>query len=189
MAIIGYERVSTTMQDTALQTDALVAAGCERIYTDHVTGAQTDRPELEKCLSYLRGGDALVIWKLDRLGRSLQHLLQLAADLQARDVQLVITTMGIDTRTAGGQLLYAILGAVGEYERALIVERTRAGLEAARARGRTGGRPPSLTPRQAQLAREMYAETGPDGRRTHTVADIARELQIGRTTVYRYLSA
>src|SRR5664279_2520729 len=120
MGIYGYARVSTVDQDTALQTDALTAAGCLRIWQDHANGSKEDRPELTKCLDYLRDGDTLVIWKLDRLGRSLPHLLQLADELQARGVQLVITTMGIDTRTPGGQLLYAILGAVAEYEKTLI---------------------------------------------------------------------
>lgn len=189
MATVGYERVSTADQNTALQTDALNAAGCDRIFTDHASGSRTDRPQLDACLDYLRPGDTLVIWKLDRLGRSLQHLLQIAGDLQDRGIDLVVTTVGIDTRSPAGKLVFSILGSIAEYERTLIVERTRAGLQAARARGRTGGRPASLTPRQAQLAREMYAETGPDGKRTHTVAAIAAELQIGRTTVYRYLNA
>lgn len=189
MAIIGYARVSTGDQDTALQLDALTATGCERVFEDHASGSREDRPELAACLDYLRAGDTLVIWKLDRLGRSLPHLLQLAGDLQARDVELVITTMGIDTRTPGGRLLYGILGAVAEYERSLIQERTRAGLEAARARGRVGGRKPSLSPRQAKLARDMYAEKDADGKRAHTVADIARELKVGRSTIYRYLES
>jgi DNA invertase Pin-like site-specific DNA recombinase len=187
MAIVGYARVSTMDQDTALQVDALEAAGCERIFEDHASGSREDRPNLAACLDYLRDGDTLVIWKLDRLGRSLPHLLQIAGQFQDRGVQLVITTMGVDTRTPAGRLLYGILGAVAEYERTLIVERTRAGLAAARARGRVGGRKPALTPRQAQLARDMYAETGADGRRTHTVAEIAAALKVGRSTIYRYL--
>jgi DNA invertase Pin-like site-specific DNA recombinase len=189
MAIVGYARVSTMDQDTALQLDALEAARCERIFEDHASGSREDRPSLAACLDYLRDGDTLVIWKLDRLGRSLPHLLQIAGQLQDRGVQLVITTMGVDTRLPAGRLLYGILGAVAEYERTLIVERTRAGLAAARARGRVGGRKPSLTPRQAQLARQMYAETGTDGKRTHTVAEIAAALRVGRSTIYRYLDA
>jgi DNA invertase Pin-like site-specific DNA recombinase len=146
-SIVGYARVSTCDQDAALQIDALAAAGCMRIFEDKASGAKEDRPQLVACLDYLRDGDTLVIWKLDRLGRSLSHLLQLANDLQARGVQLVITTMGIDTRTPGGRLLYSVLGAVAEYERSLIKERTQAGLHAARARGRVGGRPAALTAR------------------------------------------
>ncbi|WP_088283826.1 recombinase family protein [Kineosporia sp. A_224] len=188
MAVIGYARVSTGDQDTALQVDALKLAGCERVFEDHASGTRVDRPQLTACLDYLRQGDTLVVWKLDRLGRSLQHLLAIADDLGQRGVSLVITTMGVDTRTPGGQLLYSVLGAVAQYERTLIVERTRAGLDAARARGKRGGRKPALKPRQAQLARQMYAETGPDGRRAHTVAEIAAELKIGRSTVYRYLT-
>jgi DNA invertase Pin-like site-specific DNA recombinase len=180
-------RVSTLDQDTALQLDALSAAGAERVFEDHASGAKADRPQLHACLDYLRPGDVLVIWKLDRLGRSLQHLLEVAADLQQRDVQLVVTSVGIDTRTPAGRLMYAILGSIAEFERSLIVERTQAGLQAARARGRVGGRKPSLTPRQAELARQMYAETGTDGKRAHTVADIAAALKVGRSTIYRYL--
>jgi len=189
MSIVGYARVSTLDQDTALQLDALKGAGAERVFEDHASGAKTDRPQLRACLDYLRPGDVLVIWKLDRLGRSLQHLLEVAADLQQRDVQLVVTSVGIDTRTPAGRLMYAILGSIAEFERSLIVERTQAGLQAARARGRVGGRKPSLTPRQAQLARQMYAETGDDGRRAHTVAEIATALKVGRSTIYRYLDS
>jgi DNA invertase Pin-like site-specific DNA recombinase len=187
MAVVGYARVSTIDQNASLQIDALKAAGCTRIFEDHASGSREDRPELTAALDYVREGDTLAIWKLDRLGRSLPHLLQIAGDLQARGVELLITSQGIDTRTAAGRLVYGILGSVAEYEKTLIVERTKAGLEAARARGLRGGRKPSLKPRQAQLAREMYAERGEDGRRAHTVAAIARELKIGRTTVYGYL--
>lgn len=198
--IIGYCRVSTLDQNTDLQMDALTKAGCEKTFTDHASGAKTDRPQLKAALDHLRPGDVLVVWKLDRLGRSTQHLLEIAADLDSRGVQLFITSDGLDTRTATGRLTFVVLGAIAEFERALIVERTKAGLAAARARGMKGGRKAALTPRQAAMARQMYNEVGPDGRRRYTVAEIARQLQppkrgkdgverpgMARSTVYRYL--
>lgn len=187
MTIVGYARVSTVDQDAALQRDALNVANCERIFEDRASGSRTDRPELRRCMDYMRSGDTLVIWKLDRLGRSLPHLLEIADSLQERDIQLVITTMGIDTRTPGGRLLYQVLGAVAEYERSLIRERTSAGLAAARARGRVGGRRRALSDTQSRLARTMYEAVNDDGGKAYTVAEIAKELRVSRTTVYRYL--
>lgn len=141
---IGYARVSTGEQNPALQFDALSQAGCERIFTDSASGASLDRPELGKALSELRSGDTLVTWKLDRLGRSLAHLIILITQLDARGVAFRSLSEAIDTGTASGRLLFHVMGALAEFERALISERTRAGMAAARARGRVIGRPPKL---------------------------------------------
>jgi DNA invertase Pin-like site-specific DNA recombinase len=136
-----------------------------------------------------RAGDQLVITKLDRLGRSLEHLIALSRDLQARGVDLVVLDQGIDTSTAVGRMFFQILGAIAEFEHALMSERTRDGLEAARARGRTGGQKPKLTARQAKIAQDMYDETCEDGRRRYTVAQIAAEFGVTRPTIYRHLQA
>lgn len=184
---IGYGRVSTRDQNPDAQTDSLRAAGCEEIYVDKASGKLARRPELDRALHRARAGDTLVITKLDRAGRSLEHLLQLAKDLQQRGVDLVVLDQGIDTSTAIGRMFFQILGAIAEFEHALMSERTRDGLEAARARGRTGGQKPKLTPRQARMAQEMYDETGPDGRRTYTVNQIAAEFGVTRPTIYRHI--
>mgnify|MGYP001626276637 CR=1 FL=1 len=138
MALIGYARVSTAEQDTALQTDALQKAGCERIFTDTASGAKTDRPGLAEALAYLREMDVLVVWRLDRLGRSLAHLIETIGALEARGVGFRSLTENIDTTTPGGRLIFHVFGALGQFERDLIRERTRAGLSAAAARGRKG---------------------------------------------------
>ena len=186
---IGYARVSTRDQHPEAQHDALLAAGCDsgHIYIDKASGKLAQRPELDKALLVLREGDQLAITKLDRLGRSLAHLIALSADLQKRGVDLVVLDQGIDTSTAVGRMFFQILGAIAEFEHALMSERTMDGLAAARARGRTGGQKSKLRPRQIQLARQMYDETGEDGKRRHTVADIAAELGVSRPTVYRHL--
>jgi DNA invertase Pin-like site-specific DNA recombinase len=178
---IGYARVSTRDQHPEAQADALTAAGCERIFSDKASGKLARRPELDEALRGLRSGDQLVVTKLDRLGRSLEHLIDLSNDLQARGVDLVVLDQGIDTSTAVGRMFFQILGAIAEFEHALMSERTRDGLEAARARGRTGGQKPKLGPRQARLAREMY-EAG-----ELTVAQIAAEFGVTRPTIYRHL--
>src|SRR6266508_6319488 len=136
-----------------------------------------------------RTGDQLVITKLDRLGRSLEHLIELSKDLQGRGVDLVVLDQGIDTSTPAGRMFFQILGAIAEFEHALMSERTRDGLVAARARGRTGGQKPKLTPRQAKLARAMYDEQTPDGRSRYTVVEIAAEFGVTRPTIYRHLQA
>jgi DNA invertase Pin-like site-specific DNA recombinase len=187
MAKIGYARVSTREQHPEHQVDALNAAGCERIYVDKASGKLARRPELDKALEYLRGGDQLVITRLDRLGRSLQHLLTLVAQLGADGVDLVVLQQGLDTSTPGGRLLFHFLAAIAEFQRELIVEGTLDGLEAARARGRVGGRPPALTELQIDLARRMYDETDRHGRRRHTVSAIAETFGVSRATVYRHL--
>jgi DNA invertase Pin-like site-specific DNA recombinase len=181
---IGYARVSTADQSLDLQRDALLAAGCERIYAETVSGARIDRPELARALDGLRRGDALVVWKLDRLGRSLKDLVALVEAIGAKGAGLVSLSDPIDTTSAQGRLVFSIFAALAEFERSLIVERTRAGLAAARARGRMGGRPPGLSPAArttAAAAEALYRE----GRLS--VLEIARTLGIGKATLYRYL--
>lgn len=186
---IGYGRVSTRDQNPNAQHDALTAAGCDQIFIDKASGKLARRPELDRALLVARSGDQLVITKLDRLGRSLANLIDLSGQLQERGVGLVVLDQSIDTTTAMGRMFFQILGAIAEFEHALMSERTHDGLAAARARGRTGGQKAKLTPRQAKIAREMYGETGPDGKRLHTVAEIAAEFGVTRPTIYRHLNA
>lgn len=187
---IGYGRVSTRDQNPASQRDALTAARCEEVFIDKASGKLARRPELDKALLTAgRAGDQLVVTKLDRLGRSLEHLIELSRHLEAKGVDLVVLDQGIDTSTAVGRMFFHILGAIAEFEHALMSERTMDGLAAARARGRTGGQKPKLGPRQVRLAREMYDERGADGKRRYTVAQIAAEFGVARPTIYRYLDA
>lgn len=186
---VGYGRVSTRDQHPESQHDALSAAGCEQIFIDHASGKLARRPELDKALlTANRAGDVLVVTKLDRLGRSLEHLIALSKQLQGNDVDLVVLDQGIDTSTAVGRLFFSIIGAIAEFEHALMSERTRDGLAAARARGRTGDQKPKLGPRQVKLARAMYEETSDDGKRAYTVEQIAAEFGVTRPTIYRYLA-
>jgi DNA invertase Pin-like site-specific DNA recombinase len=184
---IGYGRVSTREQSPASQHDALTAAACDQVYVDVASGKLASRPELDKALLVAREGDQLVITKLDRLGRSLEHMIRLAREMQERGVDLVVLDQGIDTSTAIGRMFFQILGAIAEFEHALMSERTRDGLAAARARGRTGGTKPKLGRQQAKLAQAMYDETRADGQRRWTVADIAAEFHVSRPTIYRYI--
>lgn len=177
MARIGYARVSTAEQDTALQTDALQKAGCSRIFEDKVSGAKAERPGLAAALSYLREGDILVVWRLDRLGRSLRHLIETVATLEAQGVGFQSLTENIDTTTPGGRLIFHVFGALGQFERDLIRERTRAGLAAAAARGRKGGRKPVMTPEKLQRAREYIANG-------LNVREAAARLKVGKSTLY-----
>lgn len=179
--LVGYARVSTADQNLDLQADALREAGCAQVFEDKASGTKEDRPQLAACLAYLRAGDTLVIWKLDRLARSTQHLLKLSKELADRHVELRILTMGIDTGTPAGKLIYTILAGLAEFERDLILERTHAGLAAARARGRVGGRKPKMTAKKLEVAKEMYAS------KRHTVAQIAEAIGVSRATVYRHL--
>jgi DNA invertase Pin-like site-specific DNA recombinase len=159
------------------------------VFTDEVSGKLARRPELDKALlSVNREGDQLVVTKLDRLGRSLEHLIQLSKELAGRGVNLVVLDQGIDTSTPVGKMFFHILGAVAEFEAALASERTLEGLEVARARGRTGGQKPKLGPRQVKLAWQMYDERGEDGKRKYTVQQIADEFGVTRPTIYRHLS-
>lgn len=180
-AKIGYARVSTQDQSTDAQTDRLTAAGCERLFVETASGALRDRPQLAACMAYLRRGDTLVVTKLDRLGRSLPHLIQTVQELDQRGVTLVSLTEAIDTSTAAGRLLLHVLAAIASFERDLIRERTHAGLAAARARGRTGGRPRALTPEKRDAARALIAS----GR---TVAQAAEAVGVSRATLYRALA-
>ncbi len=181
--------MSTRDQNPDAQRDAPNAAGCETVFVDKASGKLARRPELDKALlSAACAGDQLVVTKLDRLGRSLEHLIALSRKLQERQVDLVVLDQGIDTSTAIGRMFFQILGSIAEFEHALMSERMMDGLAAARARGRTGGQKPKLRPRHVKVAREMYEETGPDGRRVHTVAQIATEFGVTRPTIYRHLA-
>src|SRR5438105_4145918 len=148
--LIGYARVSTSDQTLNLQKDALENIGCTKIFTDVISGATTERQGLDEALSYVREGDTLVVWRLDRLGRSLKHLIETITNLNNRKIGFKSIQENIDTTTSGGKLIFHIFGALAEFERDIIRERTKAGLQAARARGRLGGRPKSLTPKQVR---------------------------------------
>ena len=178
---LGYARVSTTDQDAQLQHDALTAAGCYRIFTDTASGALQTRPELDKLLDQLRPGDTLVVWRLDRLGRSIRHLIDQLSELQDRGIEFRSLQENIDTTTSGGRLVFHIFASLAEFERDLITERTNAGLAAARARGRVGGRPPSLTGDKLTTARKLYDQ------QDLTVAQIGNILGVSRSTIYRAL--
>lgn len=182
MARIGYARVSTTDQNPALQLDALKKAGCRQVFTDEASGASTTRPQLKKALAALKPGDVLTVWKLDRLGRSLSHLIQLTNELAARGVGFRSLSEAIDTTTAQGKLLFHLMGALAEFERSLITERTRAGLAAAKLRGVKVGRKPKLTGRRLDQARKMIAAGQP-------AAEVAEFAQVSRATLYRALAA
>ncbi|HEY4535219.1 MAG TPA: recombinase family protein [Enteractinococcus sp.] len=178
---LGYARVSTSDQDARLQHDALTAAGCYRIFTDTASGALQSRPELDKLLDQLRPGDTLVVWRLDRLGRSIRHLIDQLSELQDRGIEFRSLQENIDTSSPGGRLVFHIFASLAEFERDLIRERTNAGLAAARARGRTGGRPPRLTPDQVTTAKKLYEQ------QDMTVAQIGEILGVSRSTIYRAL--
>ncbi|MDP9443752.1 MAG: recombinase family protein [Actinomycetota bacterium] len=179
---LGYARVSTSQQDEALQRDALATAGCERIFVDKGSGKLESRPALDELLAQLRPGDSVVVWRLDRLGRSLKHLIETVQGLEQQGVAFVSLTESIDTSTPGGRLIFHVFGALAEFERDLIRERTQAGLAAARARGRTGGRPTVWTPDKLRAAWAMQASG------EHDVASIARALGVSRASVYRALT-
>jgi DNA invertase Pin-like site-specific DNA recombinase len=181
MASVGYARVSTADQRPEAQVDALIAAGCDKVFTEHASGTLAKRPRLQETLRYLRDGDTLVVTKLDRLGRSVRNLKQVADELEARKVGLRALSQGIDTTTSGGRLFFHMLAAIAEFEHDLIVERTRDGLAAARARGRRGGARPKMTPTRVQQARAMYDAGG------HTVQEIADTFGVTRPTIYRHL--
>ena len=177
--VYGYARVSTGDQTTNLQRDALEKAGCDRIFTDVASGARAHRPELDHMLDLLREGDTVVVWKLDRLGRSVRNLVDLMTIFDKRGVQFRSLTEAIDTSTPGGTLVFNIFGSLAQFERDLIRERTRAGLEAARARGRKGGRPAKLDAKQVKEVRRLYDS------KTVTVDQIAAMMHVGRSTIYR----
>lgn len=177
--LLGYARVSTDEQSLDLQRDALRAAGCEVIFEDAASGAQRERPGLHEALSFVRPGDVLIVWRLDRLGRSLHHLIEIVNDLRARGIEFRSLNDNIDTSSPAGKLVFHIFGALAEFERELIRERTRAGLRAARERGRLGGRPRALDAEQLEAARAMLA-TGQSMRR------VARIFGVSERTIRRY---
>ncbi|HLW02713.1 MAG TPA: recombinase family protein [Ktedonobacterales bacterium] len=183
--LIGYARVSTNEQNLDLQRDALLKAGCSEhsIFTDKITGTKTQRLGLDQALSHLRPGDTFVVWRLDRLGRTLKHLIETVTSLQQQGIAFKSITENIDTSTATGQLVFHIFGALAEFERNLIRERTIAGLQAARARGRLGGRPEiPATASKVAMAKKLYAD------KTNAVQDICKLLNISRATLYRYIN-
>ncbi len=180
--LVGYARVSTQDQTLTLQQDALKQAGCERFFTDQISGAKSDRPGLDEALAFLRTGDVLIVWRLDRLGRSLGHLIETITALSQRGIGFKSLTEQIDTTTPSGKLVFHVFGALAEFERDLIRERTQAGLSAARARGRVGGRPKALAdPKKLAMLRRLYDDPNT------SIDDICRTLRISRTTLYRYV--
>lgn len=182
MKKIGYARVSTHEQNLDLQYDALSKVECFRTFTDTMSGAKAERPGLSEALNYLREGDTLVVWRLDRLGRSLKDLLELVNALQAQGIGFCSLQENIDTTTSGGKLIFHIFASLAEFERSIIRERTLAGLNAARARGRRGGRPASLDNTQLQLVRQMYADLKKSPR------EICQLFNISRSALYRYVA-
>jgi len=179
--LLGYARVSPAEQNTDLQTDELRSAGCDEVFVDHASGVLDRRPELDKVLERLRPGDTLVVWRLDRLGRSLRHLIDTVTALDERGVGFCSLRESIDTTTAGGRLVFHLFGALAQFEREIIRDRTMAGLSAARARGRNGGRPSKLSADQGRAARRLYDE------REHTVEQIGSIFGVSRTSIYRAL--
>jgi DNA invertase Pin-like site-specific DNA recombinase len=183
---IGYARVSTAEQNLDLQIDALNKSGCETIYQEYITGKNTERPELQKMLNHLRAGDQIVVWKLDRLGRSLKDLIQIVAGFQENKVDFISISDGIDTSTPIGRFIFHLNGCYAELERDIISDRTKAGLTAAKARGRTGGRKKGLTPEaleKAKAAKTLY--DNPDNK--YNFKQVAGILGIGEATCYRYV--
>jgi len=183
---IGYARISTDDQTLDLQRDALEKIGCDRIFTDTMSGARADRPGLADAIAQTRAGDTLVIWRLDRLGRSLRQLIETVTALEQRGIGFKSLTEAIDTTSSGGKLVFHIFGALAEFERDLIRERTRAGLAAARARGRKGGRPRAaafIDPKKLALARTLYQE------KQTPVGTLCQMLGVSRATFYRYVGA
>jgi DNA invertase Pin-like site-specific DNA recombinase len=180
LAYVGYARVSTIEQNTALQLDALSKAGCTKLFEDRASGARADRAGLRSALEYVRDGDVLIVWKLDRLGRSLSHLIETVTALEKRHVGFHSITEALDTTTPGGRLVFHLFGALGQFERDLIQERTRAGLAAATARGRKGGRKPVITADKLGRARAIISKG-------LTVREAATRLKVGKTALYEAL--
>lgn len=178
---VGYIRTSKKDQNPEMQRRDLLAAGCEKIFEEQISSRKLDRPELRTALEFCRKGDELVVWKLDRFGRSLRELIELVGSLRERGIEFVSLRESIDTTTPGGKLVFHVFGAVAEFERDLILERTMAGLEAAKVRGRYGGRPRALNEGKAKLAKRLKDEG------EHSVEEICSMLGVGRSTLYRYL--
>jgi DNA invertase Pin-like site-specific DNA recombinase len=178
--LIGYARVSTQEQNPELQIDALKQAGCETIYAEKASGAQRDRPELKKALEYMRPGDTLVVWKLDRLARSLKQLIETVESLEQKEIGFRSLTEAMDTTTSGGKLVFHIFAGLAEFERSIIRERTHAGLASARARGRLGGRPKSMSDQDIAAAKAMLQDP------SLTFEEVATRLKVAPSTLYRY---
>ena len=184
--LVGYARVSTSDQTLNLQKDALEHIGCSKIFTDTISGATTERQGLDAALAYVREGDTLVVWRLDRLGRSLKHLIETITKLNNRKIGFKSITENIDTTTSGGKLIFHIFGALAEFERDIIKERTKAGLTAARARGRFGGRPKAKTlntSKKVAMAQSLYDN------KSNTIDEICKTFNISRATLYLYVKA
>ena len=179
--LVGYARVSTRDQNPQSQIDALQAAGCDRVFMEKASGANRDRPELKAALDYIRAGDTLVVWKLDRLARSVRQLVETAEDLAKRQIGLKVLTQQIDTTNPGGRLVFHVFAAVAEFERELMLERTQAGLATARAANRRGGRPKALTESQIRRAKAMLADP------MITVEEVAQQLGTATSTLYRHI--
>ena len=179
--LVGYARVSTHEQNLDLQKDALEKAGCEKIFVDKVSSVAAARPGIDKAFSYLREGDTLVVWRLDRLGRSLKHLIEMVGNFEEKKVGFQSLQEAIDTTSSSGKLVFHMFGALAEFERHLIAERTRAGLSAARARGKKGGRPKSLNKKEREVAVRLYNE------RKNSIKEICEILKISKPTLYSYL--
>lgn len=179
--LVGYARVSTQDQNLDLQKDALLKAGCERIFTDVMSGAKSDRNGLEEAIQFMRSGDTLVVWKLDRLGRSLKHLIEVVNQLHEREISFRSIQENMDTTTSGGKLIFHVFGALAEFEREIIRERTQAGLSAARSRGRLGGRPKVMDDKKIAMAKSLMENE------QYSIQDICEMLNISRATLYRHI--
>lgn len=179
--LIGYARVSTTGQNLDLQLDALQKLGCDKIFTDKASGAKTERKGLTEALEFIRPGDTLVVWKLDRLGRTLKHLISTIEALSKRGIDFRSLKENLDTSTATGKLIFSVMGALAEFERDILRERVNAGLTAARARGRLGGRPKKLDAKKIEMIRKLYLEG------SQTINEIAKAFGVNRGSVYNYL--
>lgn len=183
--LVGYARVSTLDQNPSLQTDALHAAGCKKLFVEKVSGRQKDRPQLKAALDYLREGETLVVWKLSRLARSLKQIIETTQDMESRGIDLKVLTQNIDTSTPEGRLFFHVTAAFDQFQRELIIENTRAGLAAANKRGRRGGRPRAMDDRRIKNAEAMLKDT----ENYPFVGDVIDQLDIGRTAFYRYFPA
>ena len=179
--LIGYARVSTEDQHLHLQVDALKEAGCEKLFTDEMSGMKSERPGLREALAFVRAGDTLVVWRLDRLGRSLKDLIARVEEMKQHQVEFRSLTENIDTSNSGGKFMFHVFSALAEFERDLIRERTLAGLTAARARGRLGGRPRAMAEEKIKMAASLMKDPGV------SVKEICRNLGVSRTTLYRYI--
>lgn len=185
--LVGYARVSTDEQDFALQKDALLKEGCKKIFSDKMSGAKSKRPGLNEAINYMREGDVLIVWKLDRLGRSLKQLIETINILEKGKIGFKSLTEEINTTTPGGKLIFHIFGALAEFERNLIRERTKAGLAAARARGRVGGKKKALDSKGQKRLFKLYDDVDPNGVRKYSVKEICQMIGISKATLYVYL--